>query len=110
MFEESPYERPRLPKKSFSVHTSYLVRSLANGLYYYLAQTKNGEMICATNAPYDAKGFPSRGLASAFGKRLEREKSKDICIGRPPYTRIEVRKDQIEVTTESDESSDGAFL
>ena len=104
---ESPYGRPKIPNRMTGTKVSYLVRALANGYVYYpVSLNLRGEYhICATVSPFDAKGFTTRRDAEAFAKKLEREKKNEICVGRPPYTRIEVKTERIEVCAETDESS-----
>ena len=101
----SPYGRPNIPNQVNKVEVSYLVRALANGYVYYPSKLNGEPHICAAVSPLDAEGFTRRRDAVAFSKRLEREKANELCVGRPPYTRIEVRTDRIEICAETEESS-----
>lgn len=105
MHTNLPYDRPKIPSVQKETRVSYLVRALANGYVYY-PYVMNGEIhICAAISPFDAKGFFSRHDADMFAQKLEREKTNEICVGRPPYTRIEVKTERIEVSAETEESS-----
>ena len=105
MHTNLPYDRPTIPRVQKETRVSYLVRALANGYVYY-PYMMNGEVhICAASSPFDAKRFTTRRDAEFFAQELEREKANEICVGRPPYTRIEVRTDRIEICAETEESS-----
>lgn len=105
MFSDTPFDRPSIPSCGQTTQTTYLVRSLVTGYIYFPTTFAGERFICAAPSPFDAPGFPTRAKAAAFAQILEKEKAKDICIGRPPYTRIEVRTDRIEIIAESDDSS-----
>lgn len=102
---ESPYGRPTIPRLTKATKVSYLVRSLANGCVYYLRRLNGKDYVCAVLSAVDADGFKTRREAEAFARRIEKENADALCIGRPPYTRIEVRTDKIEINAESDDSS-----
>lgn len=102
---ESPYGPPTIPRLTKATKVSYLVRSLANGCVYYLRRLNGKDYVCAVLSAVDAKGFKTRREAEAFAKRIEKENAEALCIGRPPYTRIEVKTERIEVCAETEESS-----
>lgn len=98
-------ERQELSMRERLVRNTYLVRSLVNGMYYYPLKLAGEEHICATQDPFDIKGFKTHREADAFGARLEKEKHADVCVGHAPYTRVEVKIEKIEVKYDGDDSS-----
>ena len=107
---ESSFERPSLPMKERSVRQSYLVRSLVNGNYYYSMKLGKEDLICAAVSPFEVKGFKTRREAENFRLLIEQKKKTELCLGRPPYMRIEKKIEQIEVGINADESSASSLM
>lgn len=105
-----PFERPSLSTKERCVRNSYLVRSLVNGHYYFRTKLGKEEYICATLTPFDVRGFKTYREAVNFSSYLENVKKSEICVGHPPFTRIEMKVEKIEVGIISDESSASSLM
>lgn len=110
MDEINPFmERPTLANKTRCERTTYLVRSLVNGMFYYLSSAFNHKEIAASNNPISAEGFGSIYEAEVFARQLESER-KDLCKGNPPYTRIEVKREHVEAYADTEDSSSADFI
>lgn len=94
--------RPSLSSHYSDFRTTYLVRSLVTGLFYCKMPPFG---VRATASILDAVGFPSKQAAQAFAKELERTHRDTLCMGKPPYTRIECKRERVDVEVPTDDSS-----
>ena len=95
-------ERPNLSSYYCDIRITYLVRSLVTGLFYFQMPPFG---VRATASILDAVGFSSRQAAQAFAKELERTHRDTLCMGKPPYTRIERKRERVDVEVPTDDSS-----
>lgn len=94
--------RPSLSSHYSDIRTTYLVRSLVTGMFYCKMPPYG---VRATASILDAVGFPSKQAAKVFARELERTLRAELCTGKPPYTRIERKRERVDVEVPADDSS-----